>query len=122
MVGQAPPVRRRLSRALSAATAILVAALIAGCGGSGSTSVTTSQASSAPAPTTNPQKGRDYPAKFEEGFLSSCEEESSKRQCVCVLSYIEAHVTHRTEVTEMQDSTFLSSAAYQRATQTCKHA
>ena len=113
-----------MSRALSAATAILVAALIAGCGGSGSgsASVTTSQASSAPAPTTNPQRGRDYPAKFEAGYLASCEEESSKRQCVCVLAYIEEHVTHRTAVAEMQDSTFLSSAAYQRATQTCKHA
>ena len=121
MVGQAPPVGRRLSRALSAATAIVVAALVAGCGGSGNTSVTT-QASSAPAPTTNPQRGRDYPAKFEDGFLSSCEEDATKRECVCTLSYLEEHVPHAVVLQEMQGSTFVSSAAYQRATKTCKQA
>jgi hypothetical protein len=112
---------QRASFRLTAAMAMLVAALVAGCG-AGKTSVTTSQASGVATPTTNTYRGRDYPARFEEGFLSSCFEDSSKGQCVCELAYVEAHVTYQVVVEEFQDSTFVSSAAYQRATQTCKHA
>ena len=107
---------RRARFQLTAATAIIVAALVVGCG-AGKTPVR----SVAVAPTTNPYRGRDYPAKFEVLFLSSCEE-SSRRQCVCELAYVEAHVMHQVVVQEIRHSLFVRSAAFQRATQTCKRA
>ena len=123
---------------------MLGAALVAGCG-AGKTAVTPSETSGAVAPianpfrhypaktvtssqtwgsvelTPNPFGGLDYPLTFEYGFLSSCAEESPPSQCICRLIYLEANLMHQVVVDEYRDSTFISSAAYRRAQETCKH-
>jgi hypothetical protein len=109
---------------LTVLTAIVVAALVAGCGAGKAPveSVAAAPTTNPAAATTNRYRGRGYPITCERGFLSSCMEEMPIRRCACVLLYVEQHVTYQVVVNEYQHSKFLSSAAYRRGVRTCKHA
>ncbi len=95
-----------------AVVAITASLLVTACGGMQHTTTTVAQSS-------NPNKGRDYPASFEDGFISTCIEANTRKTCVCMLAYIETHVTHATVVQEIQQSRFVPSPGYQLALHTC---
>lgn len=122
----------RHAAAIFAMGAVILATLIAGCGGAASSTTRqavkmaslSSPAASAglgtsPERESNPNDGRDYPRRFEDGFLSSCIETATMTRCVCVLSTLESHVTHATVVAEIRKSEFVSSPGYQFALRKC---
>jgi len=119
------------SAKLAAAASTVVCMLPAGCGTASPTTGTVARRSSAKLATaatasrnaateSNPNRGRDYPRRFEVGFLTLCVDSATKKQCGCVLSTIESHATYATVVAEFQSSTFLLGPEYRYALRTCK--
>lgn len=134
--GQDRRPRSKRAAAIFATRAAIFATLIAGCGGaatlntrpavtmaglsSPAASATSSTSPQNPATESNPNGGRDYPRRFEDGFISSCIETATRTQCVCVLSSLESHVTHAAVVAEIRNSEFVSSPEYKFALRMCR--